>query len=60
MLKALPPAFFKPKQLEDEFGYQYEQAGSHDTGDPSTTNLFVSNLNPKVRYNVKDNEQGLK
>ncbi|XP_047130391.1 U2 snRNP-associated SURP motif-containing protein isoform X1 [Hydra vulgaris] len=49
MLNALPPTFFKPKTTEDidEMNYQYE-GGSKDNGDPTTTNLFVSNLNPKM------------
>jgi len=49
MLNSLPPTFFnQPKGMEEEFGYQYESVGSHDTGDPSTTNLFISNINPKM------------
>ena len=33
----------------DDFSYQYEgNSGSHDTGDPTTTNLFISNINPAV------------
>lgn len=28
---------------EDSFSY-----GSHDTGDPSTTNLYIGNINPTV------------
>lgn len=49
MLNALPPTFFKqPKITDEEFNYQYEAQGSHDTGDPTTTNLFISNINPKL------------
>lgn len=29
-----------------EEGYSY---GSHDTGDPNTTNLYIGNINPAVR-----------
>ncbi|XP_066933290.1 U2 snRNP-associated SURP motif-containing protein-like isoform X1 [Clytia hemisphaerica] len=46
VLNSLPPAFFNDKAGEDEFSYQYGEGGSRDTGDPSTTNLFVSNINP--------------
>jgi len=49
MLNALPPTFFKqPKATDEEFSYQYDHSGSHDTGDPTTTNLFISNINPKM------------
>lgn len=27
-------------------------SGSHDTGDPSTTNLYIGNINPTVRLNL--------
>ncbi len=27
-------------------------AGSHDTGDPSTTNLYVGNLAPQVHFHL--------
>jgi len=43
MLQALPPTFFN---AQDDF--RPPPVGSHDTGDPQTTNLFVSNLNPKM------------
>lgn len=46
-------ASFIPNELQPvidlfifvEEGYSY---GSHDTGDPNTTNLYIGNINPAV------------
>ena len=35
--------------LISEESYSY---GSHDTGDPSTTNLYIGNINPTVSWNL--------
>jgi len=53
VLNNLPPTFFKQPTkggVDDDFSYQYEGGGvgSHDNGDPATTNLFVSNINPQL------------
>lgn len=29
-----------------------EIKGSFDSGDPNTTNLYLGNLNPKVKYKI--------
>ncbi|GFY61214.1 hypothetical protein TNIN_149781 [Trichonephila inaurata madagascariensis] len=36
----------KEKKKTDD--YRYPSYGSYDTGDPSTTNLYLGNLNPKM------------
>ena len=36
--------------------YRYPSYGSYDTGDPSTTNLYLGNLNPKVKLNFVSSE----
>ncbi|XP_035692816.1 U2 snRNP-associated SURP motif-containing protein-like isoform X3 [Branchiostoma floridae] len=42
----------KPTMLEDY------QSGSHDTGDPSTTNLYIGNINPKMTEEMLCQEFG--
>ncbi|XP_078694249.1 U2 snRNP-associated SURP motif-containing protein-like isoform X4 [Branchiostoma floridae x Branchiostoma belcheri] len=42
----------KPTLLEDY------QSGSHDTGDPTTTNLYIGNINPKMTEEMLCQEFG--
>lgn len=38
-----------PVSIEPEQPYGEKESGSFDNGDPNTTNLYLGNLNPKVR-----------
>src|SRR5699024_3136246 len=40
---------FKPS-IEDDMDLR-KMGGSHDTGDPNTTNIYLGNLNPKLSEN---------
>ncbi|EDO34858.1 predicted protein, partial [Nematostella vectensis] len=42
VLEALPSSFLLAQPKDDAFGF-----GSHDTGDPNTTNLYIGNISPK-------------
>lgn len=48
-------SFSQPSSRFDELPDEFDplgRAGSFDDGDPQTTNLYVGNLSPQVRYMI--------